>query len=100
MRSSRLVLFVTFFALSGFILLLVGQALLVPSGQFAADTALSAARDGASTATLSDGRVLVSGGNDTSGDPLATREVLGAGASAGSITPPPSRPHSAAPQHG
>ncbi|HEV2202270.1 MAG TPA: kelch repeat-containing protein [Bryobacteraceae bacterium] len=87
-RSSRLVLFVTLFALSGFILLLVGQALLVPSGQFATDTALSAARDGASAATLSDGRVLVSGGNDASGNPLATAEFLGAGASAGTMTAP------------
>jgi hypothetical protein len=47
---------------------------------------MSVARDGASSAVLSDGRVLVSGGNDAAGNPQASVEYLGSGSSAGTMT--------------
>ena len=49
---------------------------------------MSAARDGASSAVLADGRVLVSGGNGADGNPQASVEFLGTGASAGNMTIP------------
>src|SRR5258708_790100 len=73
--------------LSTFILL-VGQSVLGPSGQFAADTVMNAARQGAAAATLADGRILITGGLDSTGNPLASAEFLGFGSTAGTMATP------------
>ena len=58
----------------------------IPSGTFTPDAPLIAARQGAATAVLPDGSILVTGGLDGSGNPLASAEFLGSGNSAGTMT--------------
>src|SRR4051794_34606888 len=68
-------------------LFLVAQGIYVPSGIFNADSAMSIAREGPSSAVLADGRILISGGKDASGNPLYSAEILG-GFSAGQMHAP------------
>jgi len=70
-------------ALSTFLVLLA-QGTYVPSGVFNSATPMTVARDGASSAVLIDGRILVTGGKDNSGNPLDSAEILG-GSSAGQM---------------
>src|SRR5258708_2504900 len=62
------------------------QQSVTPSGVFSQSTPMSTARDGASVAVVSDGRQLVTGGNDPNGSPLASAEFLGTGISAGQMS--------------
>jgi hypothetical protein len=69
-------------------LVLVGQQTYTPSGVFNADTAMQSPRDGASAAVLTDGRILITGGNDANSNALASAEFLGSGSSAGQMATP------------
>jgi len=73
-------------ALSTFLVLLA-QGTYIPSGAFNSATPMTVARDGASSAVLLDGRILVTGGKDDSGNPLDSAEILG-GSSASQMHAP------------
>src|SRR5204862_1979623 len=68
-------------------LVLLAQGTYTPSGAFNSTTPMTVARDGASSAVLLDGRILVTGGKDDSGNPLDSAEILG-GSSAGQMHAP------------
>src|SRR3954470_15107062 len=91
MRYVRLLRAMLACALVSTFLILLTQSAYVPSAVFnpaGTATSMSVARDGASSAVLSDGRVLISGGNDAAGNPQASIEYLGSGSSAGTMTMP------------
>ena len=67
---------------------LVAQQTTGVSGAFNTGTPMNAARDGASVAVLTDGRMLITGGTDANGIPIASTEFLGNGTSAGSLSTP------------
>src|SRR6476646_7081553 len=86
MQTKRVVYLVAALAAVSFFLVLAGQQALTPSGQFSSDPPMSAARQGAASAVLADGRILVTGGKDSNG-PLASAEFL-SGASGGTMATP------------
>ena len=81
-RSAKTVLLGSLIVLCA-VVALKGAALLVPSGTWAPTTNLAEARANSSAALLSDGRILITGGDGASG-PLATAEFFN---SDGSVSP-------------
>ena len=86
MQSKRFAYFAAIFAATSLFLVLLAQQAFTPSGQFLAGSPLAAARQGAASTVLADGRVLVTGGQDATG-PLSSAEFI-AGTSAGTMATP------------